>query len=71
MIAWMVIFAHLCNLQSFGVPYLAPVAPLRFSDMGDYIYRRSWRWTRTRPALTAEKNIVRQRGVESKEDERR
>lgn len=64
----MVILAHICNLQSFGVPYLAPFAPLRVKDMGDYIYRRSWRWMRERPPLTAKKNIVRQRGVESKED---
>jgi len=67
----MVILAHICNLQSFGVPYLAPIAPLRVKDMGDYIYRRSWRWMRERPPLTAKKNIVRQRGVESKEDDNR
>jgi hypothetical protein len=67
MIAWMVILIHLCNLQSFGVPYMSPVAPLRMTDMGDYIYRKPWRWMRARPALTGEKNIVRQRGVEEKD----
>ncbi|MTI96207.1 MAG: spore germination protein [Firmicutes bacterium] len=71
MITWMVILAHLCNLQSLGVPYMSPVAPLRISDMGDYIYRRPWRWMRQRPALTAEKNITRQQGVEEDEDEGR
>lgn len=70
MIAWMVILAHLCNLQSFGVPYLSPVSPLRMTDMGDFVYRRPWRWMRSRPALTGGKNIVRQRGVEDKEDGR-
>jgi len=69
-IAWMVIFAHLCNLQSFGVPYMSPIAPLRMSDMGDYIYRKPLRWMRSRPGLTADKNIVRQRGVEEKKDGR-
>lgn len=67
----MVIFTHLCNLQSFGVPYLAPLTPFRARDMGDYIYRKSWRWMRERPLLIANKNIVRQQGVESKEDGRR
>ncbi|NLY32102.1 MAG: spore germination protein [Firmicutes bacterium] len=62
------ILTHLCNLQSFGTPYLAPLAPWRARDMGDFIYRKSWRWMRHRPLLTARKNIVRQRGVESKED---
>jgi len=70
-IAWMVILAHLCNLQSYGVPYMAPVAPFRISDMGDYIYRKSWRWMRARPGLMADKNIVRQRGVESKKNGKR
>jgi len=65
----MVIGAHLCNLQSFGVPYLAPMAPFRMGDMGDYIYRRPWRWMRTRPGLTAGKNITRQKGVESDDQE--
>lgn len=65
----MVILAHLCNLQSVGVPYLAPIAPLRTADLGDYIYRRPWRWMRLRPALTGKKNIVRQRGVEEKDNE--
>ncbi len=66
MIAWLAILAHLCNLQSFGVPYMSPLAPLRVSDFGDYIYRKPLRWMRSRPGLTAEKNIVRQRGVEEK-----
>lgn len=68
MITWVVIFAHLCNLQSFGVPYMSPIAPLRLTDWGDFIYRRPLRWMRARPWLLAEKNIVRQRGVEEKED---
>ena len=56
----MVVLAHLCSLESFGVPYLSPVAPLRMSDMGDHLYRRSWRQMLLRPGLMAERNIVRQ-----------
>ncbi|UNC91009.1 spore germination protein [Candidatus Contubernalis alkalaceticus] len=56
----------MCSLESFGVPYLAPVAPLRLKDMGDNFYRRSWRGMITRPRLTAKGDIRRQnrRGAE-------
>jgi spore germination protein len=30
---------HLVNLRSFGIPYTAPLAPLRLSDWRDLIYR--------------------------------
>lgn len=59
----MVILAHLCNLQSFGVPYMSPIAPLRLADWGDFIYRRPLSWMLRRPGQTAQKNIVRQKGV--------
>lgn len=68
-VTWMVILAHLCNLQSFGVPYMTPLAPLTISAMGDFVYRKPWRWMRERPGVLAKKNITRQRGVE--EDENR
>lgn len=64
------ILTHLCNLQFFGVPYMSPLAPLRVTDWGDFIYRRPLRWMRARPWQLAEKNIVRQRGAEE-DDERR
>ena len=67
MITWMVILAHLCSLQSFGVPYLSPVAPLRMGDMGDHLYRRPWGKMLQRPNLLAERNIGRQqRGKQRK-----
>jgi hypothetical protein len=65
-IVWLVVAAHLCNLQSFGVPYLWPLAPLNVTELGDNIYRRPWRWMRARPRMTAGKNVTRQKGVESK-----
>lgn len=34
-----VIHAHLCRLTSFGVPYLAPLSPLRFGDWKDTLVR--------------------------------
>ncbi|QJD85444.1 spore germination protein [Cohnella herbarum] len=33
------IFVHLCKLESFGTPYFAPVAPLRFKDWKDAVFR--------------------------------
>jgi len=64
-IAWLVIGVHLCNLQSFGVPYMTPLAPFRSTEMGDFIYRKPWRWMRKRSGFTGSKNPIRQKGVES------
>ena len=33
----------LCALDSFGVPYLAPLTPFRAADMRDVLIRESWR----------------------------
>lgn len=35
----LLLLAHLCRLNSFGVPYLAPVAPMIPSDMNDVLIR--------------------------------
>jgi spore germination protein KA len=35
----MMISIHLCKLESFGTPYLAPLAPLRLKDMKDTFLR--------------------------------
>jgi spore germination protein KA len=33
------IFAHMCSLKSFGVPYLSPITPLSGKDMKDSFIR--------------------------------
>lgn len=38
-IGFMILFIHLCKLESFGAPYLAPFAPFRVKDMKDVIFR--------------------------------
>jgi hypothetical protein len=38
-LGWATIIIHLCSLESFGVPYLAPLAPLRLSDWKDFLLR--------------------------------
>jgi len=44
-----VLFGHLAALTSFGVPYLAPVAPLTKEDLGDTIVRLPYWALRFRP----------------------
>lgn len=51
---------HLCNLRSFGVPYMAPLAPLIPSDQKDTILRLPLWAMRTRPRLISEQNAVRE-----------
>ncbi|MFF2090051.1 spore germination protein [Paenibacillus sp. NPDC058174] len=50
---------HLVNLSSFGVPYLAPVAPNLSSNLKD-IFIRMPRWNMNkRPAFLVDENIIR------------
>jgi len=43
------VLVHLCALRSFGVPYLAPVAPTVLGDWRDLILRAPWWAMRGRP----------------------
>lgn len=45
---WLFILIHLCTLESFGVPYLSPVAPFKTSFFKDTIFRIPLWWMRTR-----------------------
>ncbi|WP_246079130.1 spore germination protein [Paenibacillus piri] len=45
-------YLHLIELSSFGVPYLSPIAPMRFSDLKDILVRAPWWRMRTRPGLS-------------------
>lgn len=46
------IYIHMINLKSFGVPYLSPIAPYSGSDMKDTIVRAPWWTMRKRPDRT-------------------
>ena len=46
-----VLTLHLCRLQSFGIPYMAPIAPFNWSDQKDTIARVPWWQMYTRPAI--------------------
>lgn len=46
-----VILAHLSGLRSLGVPYLAPLVPLKRAALADTLLRLPHWWPRRRPAL--------------------
>ncbi|MFK7696016.1 spore germination protein [Paenibacillus sp. HJGM_3] len=54
------ILIHLCSLRSFGVPYMSPMAPMKFRDMKDIMVRAPLWMMDTRPHLTGASNPHRQ-----------
>jgi len=60
MMAIISIAIHLCTLRSFGVPYLAPLAPLKVRELKDVLWRSPLWMMDTRPHLTGESNLYRQ-----------
>jgi spore germination protein len=53
------ILVHLVQLRSFGVPYLAPVAPLNFNNLKDVFIRAPWWKMNERPEQTGKRNLKR------------
>jgi spore germination protein KA len=45
----MILVTHLVSLRSFGVPYMAPIAPFTWPDMKDMFIRVPWFVMKTRP----------------------
>lgn len=60
MMALLAMLVHLCSLRSFGMPFLAPLAPNILRDLKDSIIRFPWWAMQTRPTLIGQKNPVRQ-----------
>ncbi|MFK7691776.1 spore germination protein [Paenibacillus sp. HJGM_3] len=61
---------HMCSLRSFGVPYMAPFAPIVLDDLKDTLFRLP-RWALvTRPRLINQQNIRRSRTSRPKPDSR-
>lgn len=44
-----IIYIHLLNLKSFGMPYLSPFTPLTRADLNDTLFRAPWWAMRNRP----------------------
>lgn len=42
-VALIAVLIHLVNLDSFGVPYMTPIAPFSFSGLTDSLFRAPWR----------------------------
>lgn len=60
MVGIIALVLHLCSIRSFGIPYMAPLAPFNISDQKDTFIRLP-RWKMiTRPRLINQKNVVRQ-----------
>ncbi|WP_066249593.1 spore germination protein [Neobacillus drentensis] len=51
MIGCILIYIHVVNLHSFGVPYLSPTAPLRPNDLKDVFIRAPWWLMKRRPSF--------------------
>lgn len=54
-----IILIHLAKQKSMGIPYLAPVAPLRLRDMKDFIYRAPIWKMNNRPVSIPNKEKIR------------
>lgn len=60
MIGLLALLIHLCTLNSFGIPYLAPFAPTIWGDLKDVLVRAPWWKMSKRPQLLGQKELYRQ-----------
>jgi spore germination protein KA len=51
---------HLCELLSFGVPYMLHLTSFELEDLQDTIIRSPWQYIKLRPKLITENNRLRQ-----------
>lgn len=63
-IGLMMLTIHLCSLQSFGVPYMYPLAPLSLSGLKDAIIRTPIKTHIKRPQIITENDLIRQSQTE-------
>lgn len=56
------IYTHMLNLKSFGVPYLSPWVPSSYRSMKDVIIRAPWWKLKTRPTFALSNQEGRQSG---------
>ncbi|ULT57279.1 spore germination protein [Neobacillus drentensis] len=59
MIGCLITYIHLVHLRSFGMPYMAPIAPLRVNDLKDSILRVPWWLMKRRPSFVGTKDSQR------------
>ncbi|MFB7121585.1 spore germination protein [Bacillus tropicus] len=71
-LALLVIILHMCSLRSFGVPYLAPLAPFRLDEQKDTLVRFSINSLIKRPSPAISQNKIRTKGhnIDGNENEK-
>jgi spore germination protein KA len=62
---------HLCSLRSFGVPYMAPMAPFILADQKDTIIRLPQWGLFSRPRFISQKNMIRENNAPTTKPERK
>lgn len=62
MLALMLLALHMVQIRSFGVPYMAPFAPLNLQSLRDAIVRVPWKYMDKRPSFYNPQQIQRQKG---------
>jgi len=67
MVGGVAILVHLASLRSVGVPYLAPYAPMQFSDMKDTVIRVPWWFMHRRPVHLTDNEMRQPRGQKPEE----
>ena len=65
-LGWIFLLAHLCSLESLGVPYFAPLAPMRFADLKDSFFR-IWLWKMNQRPLSIPSQQKQRQGRTGKE----
>ncbi len=63
LIGLFLIHAHLARLVTFGVPYLAPLSPLRLRDWADSLVRISYRRFTSRPSFLKPLQLVKAKAL--------
>lgn len=61
-IGLLMVFIHMLELRSFGVPYLAPLTPPTVGDWKDTLVRAPWWRMKRRPRMLSPGDAVRQSG---------
>lgn len=59
-IALILMLLRMASLSSFGLPYLAPLAPMNLQHLGDILVRRPWFNTLKRPYMDGMQDVARQ-----------
>ncbi len=60
-LGWVFMLAHLCSLESLGVPYFAPFGPLQNKDLKDSFFR-TWLWKMNKRPLSIPSQQKRRQG---------